>query len=69
MNALFKKLVDNFTFGEISTTKTVTQKVTQTVTQTENSNAAVVEKPENKAKDKYMIMIIRKGKVVGWSEF
>lgn len=69
MNTLFKKLVDNFTFGEISTTKTVTQKVAQTVTQTENSNAVVVEKPENKVKDKYMIMIIRKGKVVGWSEF
>lgn len=69
MNSLFKKLVDNFTFGEISTTKTVTQKVAQTVTQTENSNATVVEKPENKVKDKYMIMIIRKGKVVGWSEF
>lgn len=77
MNTLFKKLVDNFTFGEILTTKTTAkttiqstvQTATQTVSKTVNSNTAVVEKPENKAKDKYMVMIIRKGKVVGWSEF
>jgi hypothetical protein len=58
MNPLFKKLVDNFTFGELLQTKTTNQ--------VNNSNVIFVEKPENKAKDMYMI--IRKGKVVGWGE-